>query len=69
MFDPVLYCLMSQGQGLTCWECLIEALPYILIEIRSNESSDSIPFGMRDLGIPTQRDLLNTSKDILLVPA
>jgi hypothetical protein len=47
MFDPVLYCLMSQCQGLTCWECLIEALPNIFIEIRSNESSDSIPFGMR----------------------
>ena len=27
MFDPVLWCLISQqGQGLTCWECLIEAL-------------------------------------------
>ncbi len=25
MFDPVLLCLMSQGQGLTCWKCLIEA--------------------------------------------
>jgi hypothetical protein len=26
MFDPVLQCLMSQGQGLTFWEGLLEAL-------------------------------------------
>jgi hypothetical protein len=26
MFDSVLACLMSQGQGLTFWECLLEAL-------------------------------------------
>ena len=37
---------MSQGQGLTNWECLIEALPCLSDGIRSNESSESIPLGI-----------------------
>jgi hypothetical protein len=41
MFDPVLLCLMSQSQGLTCWECLIEspqAYSYAHLGKRSNTS-------------------------------